>query len=169
MSQECGNYLRMFSSDVAVCFMVTKPPIDPVRLVHEICLDTAAGNKRTRWAQRFTPIQSTSYANLPDFRTLCEKILGPIFHEDGVGPIKVPPLNCLRLANLKYAIQPHARDNNTMTRDPVIAVVGSVIGKDHIVELKGYDLLVLVETVKVLPTLNVADLEHHRHECREGF
>jgi hypothetical protein len=48
-----------------------------------------------------------------------------------------------------------------MTRDPVIAVVGSVIGRDHIVELKGYDVLVLVETVKVLPSLNVADLEHH--------
>jgi tRNA acetyltransferase TAN1 len=142
--------------------MVTKPPIDPVRLVHEICLDTAAGNKRTRWAQRFTPIQSTSYANLPDFRTLCEKILPPVFHEDGVGPIKVTLfIPHFAVANLEYAIQPHARDNNTMTRDPVIAVVGSVIGRDHIVELKGYDVLVLVETVKVLPSLNVTDLEHH--------
>lgn len=36
-----------------------------------------------------------------------------------------------------------------MNRDSVIAVVGSVIGRDHIVDLKGYDVLVLVETVKV--------------------
>lgn len=72
-----------------VTFMVTRLPIDPVRLVHEICLDTAAGNKRTRWAQRFTPIQSTCYANLPDFRGLCEKALTPIFHAEGVLPIKV--------------------------------------------------------------------------------
>jgi tRNA acetyltransferase TAN1 len=73
----------------AVTFMVTRPPIDPVRLVHEICLDTEAGNKRTRWAQRFTPIQSTCYANLPDFRVMCEKVLGPIFHAKNVAPIKV--------------------------------------------------------------------------------
>jgi tRNA acetyltransferase TAN1 len=72
-----------------VTFMVTRPPIDPVRLVHEICHDTLAGNKRTRWAQRFTPIQSTAYANLADLRTLSEKILNPIFHGEGVTPIKV--------------------------------------------------------------------------------
>ena len=69
--------------------MVTRPPIDPVRLVREICLDTAAGNKRTRWAQRFTPIQSTCHANLPDFRVMCEKVLGPVFHAKNVAPIKV--------------------------------------------------------------------------------
>lgn len=69
--------------------MVTHPPIDPVRLVHEICLDTAAGNKRTRWAQRFTPIQSTCYATLPEFRSMCEKVLGPIFNGDDISPIKV--------------------------------------------------------------------------------
>ena len=72
-----------------VTFMVTRPPIDPVRLVHEICLDTAAGNKRTRWAQRFTPIQSTCYANLPDFRVMCEKVLGPVFHAENVSTMKV--------------------------------------------------------------------------------
>jgi len=71
--------------------MITRPPIDPVRLVHEICFDTLAGNKRTRWAQRFTPIQSTCYANLPDFRSLCETVLAPIFHGENVSPIKVSP------------------------------------------------------------------------------
>jgi hypothetical protein len=36
-----------------------------------------------------------------------------------------------------------------MSRLDVIQEVGRVIGKDHIVELKDYDVLVLVETVKV--------------------
>jgi hypothetical protein len=74
---------------IEVTFMLTRPPIDPVVLVREICRDTLAGNKRTRWAQRLTPIQSTCYANLPDFRTMCEKILEPIFVGEEVTPIKV--------------------------------------------------------------------------------
>lgn len=72
-----------------VTFMVTRAPIDPVQLVHEICVDTLAGNKRTRWAQRFTPIQSTAHANLADLKTLAEKILNPIFHGEDVTPMKV--------------------------------------------------------------------------------
>ena len=37
----------------------------------------------------------------------------------------------------------------SMGRDSVIQVVGSVIGKDHPVDLKNYDVMILVETVKV--------------------
>ena len=36
-----------------------------------------------------------------------------------------------------------------MGRDSVIQVVGSVIGRDHPVDLKNYDVMILVETVKV--------------------
>lgn len=74
---------------ISVTFMVTRHPIDPVRLVREICLETLAGNKRTRWAQRFTPIQLTAYANVTDLATISEKVLGPIFHAENVSPIKV--------------------------------------------------------------------------------
>lgn len=48
-----------------------------------------------------------------------------------------------------YAIRPNARDNTSMNPDAVIHIVGSIIGREHIVDLKGYDVLVLVETVKV--------------------
>lgn len=130
-----------------VTFMVTRMPIDPVRLVREICLDTLAGHKRTRWAQRFTPIQSTCHANLSEFRTMCERILNPIFHAQNVAPIKASP--CLLLL-MKYSVRPNARDNTGMNRDNVIQVVGSVIGRYHQVSLKEYDLLILVETVKVV-------------------
>jgi tRNA acetyltransferase TAN1 len=50
---------------------------------------------------------------------------------------------------LKYAIRPNARDNESMKRDGVIYVVGSVIGREHPVDLKNYDVMILVETVKV--------------------
>lgn len=71
--------------------MVTRPPIDPVKLVEAICLETLAGNKRTRWAQRFTPIQSTSYANLPDICSMAEKVLSPMFLSENAPPVKVFP------------------------------------------------------------------------------
>ena len=36
-----------------------------------------------------------------------------------------------------------------MRRDTVIQIVGSVIGREHPVDLKNYEVMVLVETVKV--------------------
>jgi tRNA acetyltransferase TAN1 len=150
MPQECGN-IPPYSKLTLVTFMVTRPPIDPVRLVREICLETLAGNKRTRWAQRFTPIQRTGYANLTDLSSLAEKVIGPIFHAENVSPIKVPPI--IPSFNVQYAIRPNARDNNSMTRDNVIQTVAAVIRKDpsvgHIVDLKNYDVMILVESVKV--------------------
>jgi hypothetical protein len=85
--------IYLFNSKLtSVTFMVTRPPIDPVRLVREICLETLAGNKRTRWAQRFTPIQLTGYANLTDLNFLAEKVIGPVFHAENVSPIRVSPI-----------------------------------------------------------------------------
>jgi len=72
-----------------VTFMVTRPPIDPVRIVYEICQDTLAGNKRIRWAQRFTPIQLTAYANITELTGLAEKLVAPIFNEVNSVPVKV--------------------------------------------------------------------------------
>ena len=143
--------------------MLTQPPVDPVLLVREICLDTLAGNKRTRWAQRFTPIQSTCYATLPEFRGMCDKVLSPIFHGENVSPIKVLSLLKKFHAN-EYAVRPNARDNQVMIRDTVIHIVGAVIGRNHPVDLKNYDVLILVETVKAVLFLTVFTLEHHRHQ-----
>lgn len=50
---------------------------------------------------------------------------------------------------MKYAIRPNLRDNTSMNRDSVIQTIASVIGREHIVDLKNYDVIVLVETVKV--------------------
>jgi hypothetical protein len=97
MSQECGitDNRQVL---IIVTFMVTRPPIDPVRLVREICIDTLNGSKRTRWAQRFTPIESTCYANLPDLRVMAEKVLTPIFHPGDDRPaIKVSGMACSNL------------------------------------------------------------------------
>jgi tRNA acetyltransferase TAN1 len=49
----------------------------------------------------------------------------------------------------KFAIRPSIRNNTELTRDVVIRSVASIVGPGHQVDLKGYDLLILVEIYKV--------------------
>ena len=62
---------------------------------------------------------------------------------------------------MQYAIRPNARDNTSMNRDIVIKTVGSVINRSNIVDLKGYELLILVETVKVSDFFDSSNLEYN--------
>lgn len=56
-----------------------------------------------------------------------------------------------------------------MGRDTVIQIVGSVINRIHWVDLKNYDVMILVETVKVLQPSAQADIEYHWDQCRSGL
>ena len=56
---------------------------------------------------------------------------------------------------MKYAIRPNSRDNNVLSRDSIIQVIGSVIGRDHPVDLKGYDVMILVETVRNITGMSI--------------
>lgn len=49
----------------------------------------------------------------------------------------------------QFAIRPTLRNHNILTRDGVIKQLASIIGPGHEVNLKNYDLLVVVEIFKV--------------------
>lgn len=49
----------------------------------------------------------------------------------------------------KFAIRPSIRNNKELTRDEVIKTVASIVGPGHKVDLRDYDLLILVEIYKV--------------------
>ena len=49
----------------------------------------------------------------------------------------------------QYAIQPTIRGNNKFKRDDVIKTVANVVGPEHPVNLKNYDLIILVDVVQV--------------------
>lgn len=49
----------------------------------------------------------------------------------------------------QFAIRPTLRNHNVLTRDGIIKLVASVVGPGHEVDLKNYDLLILVEVYKV--------------------
>jgi len=57
-----------------------------------------------------------------------------------------------RFANIcweQFAIRPNIRNHNILTRDFVIQNVASAVGPGHKVDLKNYDVLILVEIYKV--------------------
>lgn len=61
--------------------------------------------------------------------------------------------NSCRLANFsisqQFAIRPTIRNHNVMKRDDVIKIVADVVGPLHSVDLKNFDLLILVEIYRV--------------------
>lgn len=56
---------------------------------------------------------------------------------------------------MKYAIRPNSRDNTSLNRDSIIQIIGSVIGRGHPVDLKGYDVMILVETVRNITGMSI--------------
>lgn len=70
--------------------------------------------------------------------------LAPFFHAEG------PEAR-------KFAIRPSLRHNPpSVTRDTVIRQIADIVGEKHEVDLKNYDLLILVEVYKVRITPNSA-------------
>lgn len=53
------------------------------------------------------------------------------------------------LVNFKFAIRPNIRNSNQLSRDAVITQIASAVGPQHTVDLKAYDLLIIVEIYKV--------------------
>lgn len=49
----------------------------------------------------------------------------------------------------KYAIRPSVRSNKKFNRDVVIKTIAGVVGPEHPVDLKNYDLIILVDIVQV--------------------
>lgn len=63
---------------------------------------------------------------------------------------------------MQFAIRPNLRNHNTLSRDKVIKQIASLVGHPHTVDLKNYELLIIVEVYQVCftrlgtPSLNPA-------------
>lgn len=49
----------------------------------------------------------------------------------------------------QFAIRPTLRNHNTLTRDSIIKQVASIVGPGHEVNLRDYELLIVVEVYQV--------------------
>ncbi|KAH0556491.1 hypothetical protein GP486_005610 [Trichoglossum hirsutum] len=135
-----------------VLFFKTRAPIEPVGFVHRICTDAfSSGCKQSRWVKRLTPMTLIGKATEKGLDEVAKSVLVPHFHgNDRVGK--------------KFAIRTNIRNHNTLTRDGIIRQVAEVIGPGHKVDLKDYDLLVLVEIFQNICGMSVvpADFDQLR-------
>lgn len=51
--------------------------------------------------------------------------------------------------SVQYAIRPNVRSNKQWGRDIIIKTVADAVGPGHSVDLKNYDLIILVDVVQV--------------------
>ncbi|MCJ1337118.1 hypothetical protein MMC09_002397 [Bachmanniomyces sp. S44760] len=104
---------------------------------YKICTDAMAASdlKRTRWVQRLTPMAMMGKASEKGIEEVSKIVLAPHFHRED-NPSK------------KFAIRTTIRNHTILKRDAVIKQVADAVGDHHVVDLHGYDLLILVEIYK---------------------
>ncbi|MCJ1354743.1 MAG: hypothetical protein MMC33_004732 [Icmadophila ericetorum] len=130
-----------------VVFFKTKAPVDPAAFVHSICKDclAAANTKKSRWTQRLTPMTLIGKATEKGLEEVSKAVLAPHFHQDGA-------------ISKKFAIRTTIRNHGSLTRDIVIKQVADTVGPPHTVDLKNYDLLILVEIYRSLGFQNICGM-----------
>jgi tRNA acetyltransferase TAN1 len=72
---------------ICLIFVKTKPPVDPVHLVRRICQDATKpkeqGKVRTRYINRFTPVELVGKSTEQGIVELARKVLSPWFDLSG--------------------------------------------------------------------------------------
>ncbi|KAM3421954.1 Uncharacterized protein BST61_g2331 [Cercospora zeina] len=134
-----------------IVFFKTVAPVEPVSLVKTICEDAMndSSRKRTRFTQRLTPMTFMGRASAEGLEQVALKVLGPHFHQE---PFKART----------FAIRPTIRNHNILTRDSVIKQVASLVGEGHKVDLKDYELLIIVEVYQHICGVSVVDNDFER-------
>ncbi|EFQ98125.1 THUMP domain-containing protein [Nannizzia gypsea CBS 118893] len=137
---------RLVSLDVpCLIFVKSSNTLNPVDIVHRLCIDarTHPERKRSRWVKRLTPITSMRKILGGGLEELARDVLKPHFHSGG------PPR--------KYAIRPTIRNNTDCQRDSVIKLIAGIVGSEHSVDLKNYDLLILVDVIQTMCGMSVVE------------
>ncbi|KAF2835796.1 hypothetical protein M501DRAFT_941226, partial [Patellaria atrata CBS 101060] len=131
-------------------FFRTRSPIEPVSFVQAICDDAAISpeRKQGRFIKRLTPMTVMGKANEKSLDEVAQQVLAPYFHGKSS-------------KSKKFAIRPNLRNHNIMSRDLVIKKVASVVGHGHTVDLKNYELLILVEVYQNILGMSVVDGPHY--------
>lgn len=120
-----------------VIFIRTAKTLDPVSIVHGICSEAKADptqKRGGRFLRRMTPMSISADSSMSGLQQCLEKILDKEFRGEAH----------------RYKIEPSFRNHNALNRDIVIPEVADAISKagQHTVDLKNYDVLVMVEVIR---------------------
>ena len=134
-----------------VLFLRTQKPVEPVSFVQRICQDASenSAKKQTRFIKRLTPMTRMGKATEAGLETVAKIVLRPHFHAED-SPSR------------KFAIRPTTRENTSLKRDDVINRVATLVGQKHSVDLKNYDLLILVEIYRNILGMSVVGNEYEK-------
>ena len=134
-----------------VLFLKTKEPIEPISFVRRICQDASehSAKKHTRFIKRLTPMTRMGKASEAGLEQVAKVVLAPDFHGEEASP-------------KKFAIRVTTRDNNLLKRDDVINQIARLVGTLHSVDLKHYDLLILVEIYRNVLGMSVVGNDYEK-------
>ncbi|CCM03096.1 uncharacterized protein FIBRA_05216 [Fibroporia radiculosa] len=151
-----------------VVFISCKPPVDPVQLVMKhvrTVMDT--GVTHTRFTQRLTPISATCVANLPEIKSLFNRVVSPFFEED---PERT----------YHYKIELRMRNHSTIARPILIQELAKCVPEKHKVDLENAEAFILVEVFKSIcgisivkdyyrfQKFNVMEIANAKNESAQG-
>ncbi|KAI9727781.1 MAG: hypothetical protein M1834_007928 [Cirrosporium novae-zelandiae] len=152
-----SSAVEAISLDIpCVVFLRLPTTVDPVLLVHTICVDAARNKdqKNSRWIRRMTPVTSTRKVLGSGIEELAALVLPPHFGHGGDEKEDVEK----KEASKKYAIRPTMRSHNSVSRGDLIKRVADkvdAVSLGHTVDLQHYDLLILVDVYKNICGMSV--------------
>ncbi|RMY71177.1 hypothetical protein D0863_05315 [Hortaea werneckii] len=129
-----------------VVFFRTVAPVEPVSFVQRICEDAVNMKlrRRTKTVKRLSPMSLMGRASAEGLESVAKQVLAPYFHKQ---PFE----------SRKFAIRPTLRNHSILTRDSIIKQVASIVGPGHVVDLKNYDLLIVVEVYQNICGVSVVN------------
>jgi len=136
-----------------VIFISCKAPVDPVELVlRHIENVEQTGITHTRYAHRLTPVSNTCVANVPEIKSLTQRVLKPFLLTQ-----KDPDENC------RYKIELKVRNHNTLSRQTLIDTVVSCVPSGWTVDLENAEIFILVEVFKSLCGISIVR-DYYAHQ-----
>jgi len=134
-----------------VIFISCKAPVDPVELVLKHIENVEkTGITHTRYAHRLTPVSNTCTANVPEIKSLAQRILKPFLAQN-------PATDCL------YKIELKVRNHNTLSRQTLIDTVVSCVPSGWTVDLEDAKIFILVEVFKSVCGIGIVK-DYYAHQ-----
>lgn len=130
------RFVNCQTNTPCVIFISCKPPVDPVQLVLKHVENVErTGITHTRYTHRLTPITNTCVANVPEIKSLSQRVL-KLFLAQNPG------------SDYRYKIELKVRNHNSLSRQSLIDTVVSCVPSGWTVNLEDAEVFFLVEVFK---------------------
>ncbi|KAK7414133.1 hypothetical protein QQX98_006995 [Neonectria punicea] len=147
-------------------FMKTSQPIDPVKLIQQMCQDAKdcpdPMERKTKYINRLTPVQDMDKATETGIERVARTVLGQYFELKGESGDDVQDgadaqSGGAEAAACTYAIRHNIRNHTTFKSDAVIKKVAGLVSSKHKVNLGNPDKVILVEIFQTYCGVSVVD------------